>query len=142
MSGKPAETGPIDQRLRVLDACADREWFGFDMHAAPVQHGESVPRAVADREHDMRRFDLRAIGQDQAAKLAGSVGGDVDGDILDPAAEAVFAAQRLDLLPDALDHGDQAEGADMRLADEQDFLGCAGLRRTRSAPCGRGGEDP
>ena len=41
----------VDQRLRVLDAEADREGLGFDEHAARVQHRERVARAVAQRHH-------------------------------------------------------------------------------------------
>ena len=55
---------------------------------------------------------------------------------VDPRAEPVFAAQRLDRRAHALHHRHQPERADMRLAHVQDLRRRAGLRRTRSAPCG------
>ena len=45
--------------------------------------------------------------------------------------EADFAAERLDLRAHLLDHADEAEGADVRLGDIQDFLGRAGLDELR-----------
>jgi hypothetical protein len=40
---------------------------------------------------------------------------------------AIFAAQALDRLADALDHLHQAEGADVRMRLGEDLLGRAGL---------------
>ena len=116
----------VDQRLRMLDPEADRERLGLDIHAALVQHLERVARAVADRQHQVAGGDPLAAGEHHAAHLAaGAVALDVDVD--DLAREAVFAAQRDDVLAHLLDHLDQPEGADVRLADIHDFLGRAGL---------------
>ena len=41
--------------------------FGFEVHAALVQHREGVARAVAEGEHDLLGRDRRAVG---AAALA------------------------------------------------------------------------
>src|SRR3546814_2691294 len=41
--------------------------------------------------------------------------------------EAHFTAERFDFLAHACDHAGQAEGADMRLADVEDFVRRAGL---------------
>ena len=42
-------TTAVDQRLWMLDAQADGERFGLDMHAALMDHLESVARTVPDR---------------------------------------------------------------------------------------------
>ena len=69
-------------------------------------------------------------------RLASSV------DVLDARREAVFAAQGFDLGADALDDGDQAEGADMGFAGGQDFLGGAGFDELGQHLAGRGGGGP
>ena len=63
-----------------------------------------------------------AAGDRQAAHLAG-----LDPQVDDAGAEADLAAEPFDLGAHLLDHADQAEGADVRLGDEGDFLGRAGL---------------
>ncbi len=54
----------------MLDTRADRERLGLDMHAAAVQHGERVARAVADRQHDVVGVDLLPAGEGEAADVA------------------------------------------------------------------------
>ena len=56
VAGAGPEAAAVDQRLRMLDAEADRERLGFDVDAAVVQHLERVARAVADRQHDVVGF--------------------------------------------------------------------------------------
>jgi hypothetical protein len=46
--------------------------------------------------------------------------------------EADLAAQRLDVGAHLLDHADEAEGADVRLADEEDLLGAPALTNSVS----------
>ena len=108
------------------------------MDAAPVQHGEGVAGAVADGQDDVVGVDLLAAGQRQAADVA--VG--VQLDVLDARAEAVFAAQGLDLGADALDDGDQAEGADMGFAGGKDFFRRAGFDEFGQQFARRGGAGP
>jgi hypothetical protein len=110
----------------VLDPEADRERFRFHVHAARVQHLEGVARAVADRHHEVARRDFLARGQAHADDLARRAVA-VDQQVLDALLEADLAAQRFDLGAHLLDHLDQAEGADVRLADVQDFFRCARL---------------
>ena len=64
--------------------------------------------------------NLFAARERQAANLA-----ILDQDIIDLARKAEFAAECLDARAHVLDHFDQAERADMRLADVEDFLGSA-----------------
>src|SRR5690242_8987623 len=52
-------------------------------------------------------------------------------EIGDLRAEAILAAQILDGLADALDDGDEAKGADVRLGDVQDLVRRAGLDEFR-----------
>jgi hypothetical protein len=70
VAGVGAEAGLVDQRLRVLDAEADREGLGLDINALFVQHLEGVAGAVADGQHDVvggdgspRRVLRRAPGR-------------------------------------------------------------------------------
>ena len=67
-------------------------------------------------------LDLFAALQRQAADSAA-----LDTHVHHLLLEADLAAQGLDVGPHLLDHAHQAEGADVRLADVQDFLGRAGL---------------
>ena len=92
------------------------------MHAAVVQHLEGVARAVADGKHHMVRFEPLAGGKMQRAHAA-----IVDFHVGDPGLEADFAAQFLDRGPHQLHHLHQPEGADVRLADIQDFRRRLGL---------------
>jgi hypothetical protein len=84
----------VDQRLRVLDAEADRERLGFDVDAALVQHLEGVARAVADGQHHVVGDDLLAASSMTPRTWRPSA---VSLDVGHLALEAVFAAQRLDL---------------------------------------------
>ncbi len=116
-----AEAGAIDERLRMLDAEADRKRLRFDVDAACLQHIERIAGAVADREHDVVRTDMLAIVEDDPAHPLAAVPVRSEVEIRDPAFETIFAAERLDRRAQALDHGDEPEGADMRLADVQDL---------------------
>ena len=122
MAGARAEARVVDDRLRVLDAKADRERLGFHEHAALVQNREGVARAVAEREHDVVGGDPCAVVQGHAANLPG-----LDQHIGHALPEANFTTQRLDLGPHLLDHADEAERTDVRLRDEQDLFRRAGL---------------
>ena len=126
VAGEVAEAGAVDDRLRVFDAHADGKRLGLDMHAAVEQHLEGVARRMADGEDDMVGLDRLAGFGDDAAHAAEAVAAGLDDDVGDLRAEAVFTAQGFDLGAQAFDHGDQAEGADMRLGDEEDLLGRAG----------------
>ena len=121
VAGEAAEARAIDQRLRMLDAKTDREWFGLEEHAAPLQHAQRVARAVPQREHHVAAAQRLTVLEQRPFDLAL-----VDQQIGDPALEAHLAAERDDLRAHLLDDAGEAEGADVRLADEQDFLGRAG----------------
>jgi hypothetical protein len=54
---------PIDRRLRVLDAHAQREILALDRHAGRGQPLVHRPRGVADRQHHGVRRDLVAAPQ-------------------------------------------------------------------------------
>ena len=127
MASLRPEARTVDQRLRVLDAQADRKGLGFEKHPARVQHRERVARAVADREHDVVGADFFAAGQRHPAHVTGAGRVGLDQHVLDPAAETDLAAERLDRRAHRLDHPDQPERADMRLADVGDLLGRAGF---------------
>src|SRR6185369_1837125 len=127
MAGRGAEAGAVDQRLRVLDADADREGLGFDIDAVIEQHLERVAGTVADGEHDMVGGDAFAPGQHDAAHLAVAGGVAFDLDFLDLGPEAHFAAEFENVGAHLLDHADQPESADVRLVDEEDFFRRAGL---------------
>ena len=117
VAGAGAEHGLVDPRLRMLDAKADRERLGLDMDAALVEGLEGVARRVADGEDHVIGLQRLASVQAHAPKDAL-----VEIDVRDPVLEAVFAAQLFDLLAHGLDHGHQAEGADVRVGLGQDFL--------------------
>src|ERR1044072_4571218 len=116
----------VDQRLRMLDAHAYRERLRLDHDAARVQYLESVARAVADREHHVIGRHMRPVGQHHAADAAMALRA-FDIEIVDAAAEAIFAAERLDLLAQAFDDRHQPEGPDVRLGDIQNLFRSAGL---------------
>ena len=126
----------------MLDAHADREGLGLDMHARRVEHREGVARAVADRQHDMVGLEIIAAVEVQPADVPLAVGVGRDVEPVDARAEAIFAAQPLDRLAQAFDHRHQPERADMRMRLGQDFGRRAGLARIRSAPCGRDDAGP
>ena len=97
------------------------------MHAARVQHREGVARAVAEREHDLVGRDRRAFGAAALATRDGANAPVLDQQVGHALAEADLAAQRLDLGAHLLDHADQPERADVRLADVEDLVRRAGL---------------
>ena len=103
-----------------------------------MQHLEGVARAVADRQHDVIGGDVLAAGQHHAAHLRRIL----DVEVHDLALKADLAAQRVDRRAHVLDHRDQAESADMRLADVEDFLRRAGFDELGRAPCGPDGAGP
>ena len=111
----------------MLDAQADGKRLRFHVHAVRVQHGKGVARAVADGQYDVVGTQLLAAGQHHAAQVALAVRVDIDQQVVDALAETDLAAQLLDRFAHGLDHRHQAESADVRLADEEDFLGRAGL---------------
>ncbi len=117
-----AETGGVDQRLRMFDAKADGKRLGFDVNAPPVDHLEGIARAVSDRQHQMISCNALAACEYHAAHSAID-----DLDVIDPAFEADFATQLPDGFAHFFDHADQAKSTDMRVADIEDFLGSAGL---------------
>ena len=60
----------VDQRLRMLDAKADRERLGLNINPPLVQHLKGVARAVADCEHQMIGGDAVAIVQNDPRDLS------------------------------------------------------------------------
>ncbi len=122
MTGIFAQSRAVDQRLRVFDAKAHRERLGFHEHATAVQHAEGVAGTVAQRQNHMPRLELFAAVQLHAQQLAV-----LDHHVGHALLEAHFAAQRFDLMAHVLDHARQAERADMRLADIEDFFRGAGF---------------
>ena len=139
MAGEAAEAGAVDHRLRVFYAHADRERLGVHVHAGFHQGGEQVARGVAGCEDDVAGPQGFAAGQSEgfdAAEAACRPAGDQAGD---PRVEAVFAAQRLDLGAQVLHHGDQAEGADVRLAGDQYLLRRAGAHEGLQHLAAQGG---
>ncbi len=134
MAGVRPEAGAVDERLRVLDAKADRERLGFEVDAALVQHRERVARAVPRRDDDVLGVDLVPLLAGRCVRFARHRLHDgeaahraaLDAEVDDARAEADLAAEPLDLVAHALDHADQPERADVRLGDEADLLGRAG----------------
>ena len=117
IAGVGSEPGLVDQRLRVFDAETDGKRLGFHEDAGRVQHGEGVTRAVTEGEDDLMRHDCFAVHQRHA--LYGAVFDLYPGDT---ALETDFAAQRDDFGAHALNHADEAEGADVGMCDVEDFL--------------------
>ncbi len=126
ITGAGAEAAAVDQGLRVFNAEAEGEWFGFDVDTTVVQHLESITRAVADRQHDMVGHDCFAAGEHDRTHLA-LVVFPFDVDVLDFLLEAELAAQCFDAGAHLLHHLDQPESADMRLADVHDLVRRIGL---------------
>ncbi|MFN9966096.1 MAG: hypothetical protein ACK52N_04470 [Lysobacteraceae bacterium] len=83
--------------------------------------------AVAQRHHDVVGARGFAAGQHHAAQVAHACGIHVDQQVIHALREADFAAQAFDDAPHVLHHRHQAEGADVRLADVEDFIGRTGL---------------
>ena len=137
VAGEPAEARAVDQRLRMLDAKSDREGLGFEEHAAPFEHAQRVARAVPEREHDVTAAQRLAVLEHHPFDLAV-----LDQHIRDLAFEAHLAAERDDFRAHLLDDAREPERADVRLADEQDFLAARRRARTRASPCGRRTSDP
>ncbi len=106
----------------MLDPHPDRKGLGLDMDPALVKLLEGVAGRMADRQNDVLGRQELTGREVQAFELPA-----LHFEILDPGAEAVFAAQLLDRLTDRHDHGDQPEGADVRVGLGQDVLGRAGL---------------
>ena len=73
MARRSAKPARIDDRLRVLDAHADRERLWLHKYAAVDQHLEAIARAMAQREHHRIRLDLAAIAQPQPAHMPPAV---------------------------------------------------------------------
>ena len=121
VAGVRPEAAHVDERLRVLDAEPDRERLGLDVHAAVVQHLERVARAVADGHHEVagrQRFTRVQFHAHDLARVAFAF----DQHVFDARLEADFATQGEDFGTNLLDHLDEAERADVRLADVQDFF--------------------
>ena len=95
---------------------------GFASRNTPrrLQHAQRVARAVAEREHDVPAAQRLAVFEHHAFDAAV-----LDEHIRHLALEAHLAAELDDLRAHLLDDAGQAECADVRLADEQDFLRCA-----------------
>jgi hypothetical protein len=119
VAGVDAETRLIDQRLRVLDAKADREGLGLHADAGPVQHLEGVAGAVTERQNDLIGAQFLAGRASRRAPAA------FDLQAGHPLLETDLAAEPFDLVAHVLDHADQPESADVRFADVED------LRRER-----------
>src|SRR5262245_49986208 len=107
----------------MLDAEADRERLGFEEDALVVKHLEGVASAVTDGEDDVVDCECRSVKKHHAfdAPFVGTrLAND---DALDARAETEFATERFDLRAQQLDHGNEAEGADMRLGSIEDVVG-------------------
>ena len=127
VAGLRAEARAVDQRLRVLDAEADRERLGFDEHAARVQHAEGVARAVAERQHHVvgaHRSPSASTTPRTWRVAVGSISMCTSstrcGKRISPPSASMVARM-------LFDHRHQAERADVRLADVEDFFRRAGL---------------
>jgi UDP-N-acetylmuramate-alanine ligase len=91
------------------------------MHPAHDELPEGIARAVADRQDDVVGPDALAVGQHEATQAAAAVAGALDLEIRDPALEADLASQGLNRRAQVLHHPHQPEGADVGLAEVQDF---------------------
>ena len=127
VAGAGAEAGLVDPALRMLDPEADGEGLGLYVDAAGVQHLEGVAGAVAHRQHHVVGGERVAGGEAKAPHAPRAVGARLDLEVVDPAAEAVFAAEGLDGSAHRLDHGHEAEGADVGVGLGQDLGRRAGL---------------
>src|SRR6185369_10058381 len=119
--GLGSEAAAVDERLRVLDAEADREGLRFEEDSTAREHLEGVSRTVADREDDMIRRQALAAGENDAADFS-----ILKDQVLDPAAQADLSSQGFDLGAQAFHYLHQAEGADVRLVDVEDLGGRSG----------------
>ena len=109
--------------------------FGLDVHAAAVQHARTC-RARCGRS-PARRGRRRSARRPPASRRgcwrsASSI------DVVHARAPKRYSPPSASILrADALDHRDQPEGADMRLADDTGSPPARRPRRTRSAACGQ-----
>jgi hypothetical protein len=139
-----AEPRAIDDGLRVFDADADGEGLGLDMKTPRCRTASGTvsraewPRAITTRSVSMVSPEC----EDDAAHMV------LAGAMLtrmsvtrcwkrySPPSASIFSRM-------LLDHGDQAEGADVRVGfGRRGFPPARRPRRTRSAPCGRDGGGP
>ena len=124
----------VDDALRMLDAHADGERFGFHRYAALVELGEGVACAVAQRHHHLgggqgvhhARGQIHH-GQPGHTALAVGIGRDVE--IGDTLIESHFTAERNDLRAELLHHLHQFEGADVGVCGVENLVGRAGLHK-------------
>ena len=91
-----------------------------------MQHRKGIASAVANRQHNMIGRDVLAADQCYATRLLPAPG-QVDIDIQHLTAESNLTAQRFDCCPHFFNDAHQPKGADVRLADVQDFLGRTGF---------------
>src|SRR3989344_385420 len=112
-----SQAGDVDHVLRVFDAKPDGERFGFDVHAAVVQHFKGVARAVADGEDDVVGGDEFAIGERYTTQRFV-----IKDDVGNVSVEANLAAEFEDFLAKISHDLDQPQRADVLLADVNDFF--------------------
>ena len=138
MTREAAEARAVDQRLRMFDAKADREGFCLEEHAAALEHAQRVARAVTEREHDVTAVQRLAVLEQARLRCWP----------LSISRSVTLLSKRTsppsvdDLRAHLLDDAGEPERADVRLADEQDFLAARRRARTRASPCGRRTSDP
>ena len=106
----------------MLDPKTDGKRLGFHEHVARVQHAERIAGTVPQGHDHVVGLQLLSAFQDHPLQLVA-----LDEQVGDLLLEAYLASQVDDLLAHVLDHAGQAERTDVRLADEKDFLGGAGL---------------
>ena len=108
MAGTGAVAHPVDRRLGLFDPDAELKRLLLHGHAPAQQHAVGIASAVADRQDG-------EIGGDVARRRAQALEPAVrDVQVLDPAGEADFAAQRLKLAPEGADHERKPVRAQMR----------------------------
>ena len=120
MARRRAVLAPVDVALQMLDARADGERLARHRHAEGVEHLKRVPRAVADRQHDVVRVDrplARRVGKRRAHNPAA-----VEDQARQLRLEADRSAVGNDRLAQVLHHGAQPVGADVRLREEANLL--------------------
>jgi len=105
----------ISKVSRALCPSASTTWSAADLLAAREHHAADA----ACGTHRRRGCGVRLVA---AACLPG-----LDAYVGDALPETDLAAQRFDLGAHLLDHADEPERADVRLADEQDLFRRAGL---------------
>ena len=93
MTGEFPESCGINHRLGMFDSKAKRKWFGLEEYTAPIQHAQSVARAVPESEHHMLAAQDLAAGEHHAFDLAV-----FDQHVGDFAFEAHVAAERDDFV--------------------------------------------